>query len=501
MRYLVTGKEMKFLDKNTSECFKVPEIVLMEQAAMNFVQELFLMKKEYNKILVVAGCGNNGGDGIAIARLLNQKGVDTSVYFVESYLSTKANTSKSYDIQKKIYCSYEMNIESDVRNFNGYDLIIDGIFGVGLSRNITGEYEELITIINDIPIDKIAIDIPSGISADDGGVLGTAIKADKTITFGFGKIGLYLWPGCDYCGQVIISEMGINRASFCDKKPKYAFYENSDLTLLPKRQMHSNKGTFGKLLIVAGNKDMAGAAVLATKAAYKSGVGLVKVYTSHENKGIILSQVPEAIICTYDKSYDKKELLEAMKWADAIVVGPGLGTDSNARGIVDTVLTNATVPLVVDADAINIISEDVERLLRPHMDMIVTPHLGEMSRLTGGAVSFIQHNLIECANDFAQKYDVICVLKDFRTVTSIPFGMTYLNLSGNNGMATGGSGDILTGIIGALLAQHVSPEIAASLGVYIHGLAGDTACDERSEYGMSASDIIDGLHFVWKQVK
>lgn len=496
MKHLVTGKEMKFLDQNTSEIFHVPEIVLMEQASMCFVQELFSLNLKFNKALIISGVGNNGADGIAIGRLLNQKGVKASVFLMKDILGVSAKTTESYDKQLSIYKSYGMDFEKDVDAFGEYDLIIDAIFGIGLSRNVSGKYQEIIEKINDTSATKIAVDIASGLSSDDGSVLACAVKCDYTITFGFLKLGQFLWPGTEYSGRVILGEMGITKESFLDKKPKYCFYQEEDLSLIPKRLDHSNKGTYGKLLIIAGCSDMAGAAIFAAKSAYRAGTGLVKIFTSEENRTAIFSQIPEAILKTYGKNFDKKELVEALKWADAVVLGPGIGTSENARKIVDIVLTNATVPMVIDADALNIIAENTERLLAPHMDLIVTPHIGEMNRLTGDAISFIQSNIVESAKEFAQKYNLICVLKDFHTITAVPYGMTYVNLSGNNGMATAGSGDVLAGIIGGMLAKGMSAEDAASIGVYVHGKAGDYAALEKSKTSLIASDIIEGLNKV-----
>ena len=499
MKYLVTGKEMKLLDKNTSEHFHVPELVLMEQASIGFVQELFSIGNKFKRAYIVAGIGNNGGDGIAIARLLYQRGIDVSVFLIEN-LEKGHNCSSSYQMQKQIYQSYGLHISDSLNEACEYDIVIDAIFGTGLSRNVSGIYEAVINEINAVNTIKVAVDIPSGISSDDGSVLGCAVKADYTITFAFYKVGQFLWPATEYCGQILLANMGITSDSFLDKKPKLSFYEKEDLSLLPKRSDHSNKGTYGKLLVIAGSRNMAGACIFAAKAAYKCGVGLVKIYTCEENRVIIQQAVPESILVTYEKNYDKQSLIDALKWADAVVLGPGIGTGNSAKGIVDTTLTNVTVPMVVDADALNIISENTERLLRPHMDLILTPHLGEMSRLTGDAVSFIQSTIVDSARDFAQKYDLICVLKDFHTITAVPYAMTYVNLSGNNGMATAGSGDVLSGIIGALLAQNIGSELAASMGVYVHGLAGDAAMNQKSRASMIASDIIDGLDIVWQQI-
>lgn len=490
MKYLVTGKEMKLLDDNTSKHFKVPSMVLMEQAAMNFVQELityFELTNGNQKVLVVCGNGNNGADGIAIARLLNQKGICTDVYFA---VSGKTGTD-NYELQKQIYEKYEYSVVSEIEDC--YDYVIDGIFGIGLSRNVSGDFSVLIDKLNEMKATKVSIDMPSGISADDGAVLGNAFKADCTITFSFAKVGQLLWPGNEYTGELIVTSIGITEDSFLDKKPRIFAYEKEDLSRLPVRTSHSNKGTYGKLLIIAGGQDMCGAAILCAKAAYRSGTGIVKVYTYEDNKNTILNNVPEAIVNTYTKSFNEQQLVDNLKWADAVVIGPGLGTDSLAKKLVECTLKNVAVPMVMDADALNIIANKTDILLRPHMDIIVTPHLGEMSRLTGDSVSFIQSKLLDTATEFANKYNVTCVLKDFRTITALPYSSTYINLSGNSGMATAGSGDCLAGIIGGLLAQGVVVEDASALGVYIHGLSGDAALKKTGLHGLMANDIIDGI--------
>lgn len=494
MKYLVTGKEMKLLDQNTSEKFYVPDAVLMEQAAMVFVQKLLSWEKPYHNILVVCGTGNNGGDGIAIARLLNQKGIRTSVCFAGEQLSSnKSGASELYRLQKKIYLSYHYPVEETVDEQASYDCVIDAIFGTGLSRILSDEYRRMIATLNRMSGHKVSVDISSGVSSDNGEILGDAFKAEDTITFSFGKLGLYLWPGSAYSGTVHVVDMGITAESFLERKPKMAALERSDLARLPVRNPHSNKGTYGRLLIIAGSPNMAGAAILAAKAAYRTGCGLVKIVTAEENRVPIQSSVPEAILSTYGKTVDKKSLIETLKWADAIVIGPGIGLSPTAEVFVHEVLQNAAVPVLMDADALNIIAKEPEILLRPHPELIVTPHLGEMARLTRDTVAFLQNNFIQSARDFAQKYDVICVLKDMHTVTAIPFGMSYLNLSGNCGMATAGSGDVLSGIIGSLLAQHMGGELAAPLGVYLHGLAGDAALEKCGSVSLMAGDLCDGI--------
>ena len=492
MRYLVSGKEMKLLDQNTSESFHVPELVLMEQAAMGFVRKLFLLKQQIRSALIVCGSGTNGGDGLAISRLLHERGV--TVKLVLAGESNGHKTSSSYDIQKQICDAYHIPMTDSISDERGqeYDLVIDALFGTGLSRNISGKLAELINDLNGMSGWKVSVDIASGIHADDGSVLGTAFRAQDTITFSFGKVGQYLWPGTEYSGNVHVVPIGITQASWLDRKPRVAVLEQEDCSLLPGRYDHSNKGTYGKLLIIAGSVNMAGAACLCAKAAYRSGCGLVKVMTAEENRMILQSTVPEAILSTYNSKLDEQQVIDELKWADAVVIGPGIGTDRTSQRLVRIVLKNCVVPFVVDADALNIISEQPELLLRPHTDMILTPHLGEMARLTKDSIALIQSRMVACAVEFAQTYDVICVLKDFHTVTAVPYGMTYLNLSGNFGMATAGSGDVLSGMMGSLLAQGMKPDLAA-LAVYLHGLAGDAAASLHGKSSLMATDLIDGI--------
>ena len=507
MKYLVTGKEMKLLDQNTSGCFKVPELVLMEQAAMHFVWRLCdVLKKKISegkiKGIVFSGAGNNGADGIAIARLLNERGIYTEVCKVNELLTEKGTPSSSYKTQEDIYEAYHYPVQNDYALIlnEEYDFVIDAVFGIGLSRPLGEEYTHIIQMMQKVNGVKFAVDMPSGINADNGQVMGAALKCDYTITFSFAKLGQHVWPGCEYAGKVYVEDMGITSASWLEKKPTMAYLEEEDLMMLPKRPYHSNKGTFGKLLIIAGSQEMAGAAIFAAKSAYRCGVGLVKVYTHEANRNVIQQAVPEAIVSTYGNTVNKDQLITQMQWADAIVIGPGLGQSKQAQELVKIVRESASVPVVWDADGINILAENTESLLLPHTEYIFTPHLGEFSRLVNKSIFWIQNHFVESAIDFARTYDVICVLKDFHTITANSYGMSYLNLSGNNGMATGGSGDVLAGIIGALLVQGINGIEASAMGVFIHGLAGDAARKKMGAHAMMAGDIIEALKDVWKGI-
>lgn len=492
MRILVSGQEMKLLDANTTGRFMVPEQVLMEQAAMVFVEKLLSCEQKPERVLVVCGWGNNGGDGIAIARLLNQRGITAELYCCRH---EKDRESALFRLQKEIYRAYHYPEVQELSPKGDFDCIVDAVFGVGLSREIQGETAEVIRCMNGMKGWKVAVDIASGISSDTGALLGTAFAAEDTYTFSFGKLGQYLFPGADYSGRVQVLPMGITRESFLEQKPSVAAFEKEDLSLLPARRAYSHKGSYGKLLVIAGSPGMAGAACFAAEAAYRMGTGLVRVLTAEENAAVLQSCVPEAVLSVYGQTPDGARVLEALAWADAVVMGPGLGTTPQAGSLLEMVLSHGTAPLLVDADGLNLIAEHRGEYgdMQNSRKIIITPHLGEMARLTGRKVSDISANLLDAAREYAARQGVVCVLKDARTVTATPEGMAYINLSGNHGMATAGSGDVLSGVIGGLLAQGVSPERAAALGVYVHGLAGDAAKERIGARSMMARDIINCL--------
>ncbi len=502
MKYLVKKGEMQQYDTNTMEVFGMPPLVLIERAALAAVEELeHDGLPEHARILIAAGTGNNGADGLVMARLLHLKG--HTVQVVLAGKRTKATPENRTQLQ--IAQNYGVQtVDAEVwmeaaHEGNAYDIVLDAVFGVGLSRRIEGVYALLIEQLNQLQAKKVAVDIPSGIDADDGMVLAVAFRADLTITFSYEKLGMRLFPGQNYCGRILCRSVGIDDHSFLadterGHRPSVVALTDEDLGQIPQRRMRTNKGSYGKVLVIAGSVNMAGAAIFSAKAAYLCGCGLVRVLTPEENRVIVQSAIPEAVLTTYNSKKPEPEVINAaMQWADVIVCGPGIGTSDAAHRIVQLVLKNAAVPLVLDADALNVIAEDTDILRRPHTDLVVTPHLGEMARLQDMPVSYIQDHLVESAEEFARTYNLICVLKDARTVTAVPFGQTYVNLSGNNGMATGGSGDVLTGVIAALIAQGTSPELAAPLGVYMHGRAGDQAAHTCGCYSLMASTLLEAL--------
>lgn len=511
MQYLLKAKEMKQADQNTIERLGVPSLVLMERAALQVVDTIEREKLNDARTLVVCGMGNNGGDGMAAARMLHLRGKQVQVWLIGTYEKCSNETKKQYDILKAYGIEVREMGEHELaeqrslllegeQGTDTYTMVMDALFGIGLSRNIEGRYQDAIEIMNHFHGDKLSVDIPSGIHVDNGSVMGCAFYADHTVTFAYDKLGLRLYPGAEAAGRVTVADIGITKESFFNKEPQTLYLEPVDWKLLPGRRADSNKGTYGKVLVIAGSEEMAGAAYFSAKAAYLTGCGLVKIFTHEKNRTMLNERVPEAILTTYDgKKYRKELLVEAVNWADVIVIGPGLGTLELSGSILKTVLQTTSVPMVVDADALNLLAQEKELLKRPHTDLILTPHLGEMSRLVEMPVAYLKKNLLEVAQEFAREYNVICVQKDVRTITSIPYGRTYVNLTGNHGMATAGSGDVLSGIIGGLLAGGMNPESAAAFGVWIHGLAGDAAAKHTGYYSLMAGDILEGITEILKQ--
>ncbi|WP_349204850.1 NAD(P)H-hydrate dehydratase [Niallia hominis] len=490
MEYLLNCEEMKRCDVTTIQKIGMPSMVLMERAALSVVEELDSF--DLTRVLVVCGSGNNGADGYAVARLLHLQNIKVDVLFVGD--EQKRTTENKQ--QQKIAEYYGVSSEKKIEN-NPYTTIVDALFGIGLSRPLSGKYLEIIEQVNQAEGEILSVDIPSGISADNGKVMGNAIKATRTVTFAFRKLGLVLYPGADYAGVVKVKDIGITARGFEGRFPKIYTYTRKDLERIPRRQSYSNKGTYGKILVVAGSKNMSGAAYFSAKAAYRMGAGLVRIVTPEENRQILQTLLPESIVTTYQRSQlDGDWLTEAINWASAIVIGPGMGISEEAKYLLSKVLSISKVPLVIDADAITLVAKEPELLHDHEQKIIMTPHVGEMSRLTGKPIPKIADDIIEVAEKFAAEKKLTCVLKDARTIVTEGTEDTYVNISGNNGMATGGTGDVLTGVIVGLLAQGLREREAARLGVYIHGLAGDAAAAQKGPYGMLADDVCDAINEV-----
>lgn len=502
IEYIVTGEEMQLYDSNTISHFKVPALILMEQAALAAVEEIIKQFPSQNeKILILSGKGNNGGDAMAVARLLVKKGYPVTVYIVSNRAVERADFSESAKVQYDILKSMNIPIVTNPLS-DSYDIIIDGIFGMGLNRDITGNAAAVIEQINKIQSYKISLDIPSGIHASTGRICGVAFRADMTITFAFLKRGLYFVDGAKYAGKIIKKKIGIDEASFLDQPPEMFALSGSIKDYLPKRDPWGHKGTFGKILLVAGSQNIGGAAILAGKACMMSGCGMLRVCTHVEHKNEFLATFPEAMIDTYDSLDTAVQRVESgIKWADVIAIGPGIGTDTIANSLLQTVIKQSSKPLVMDADALNLLAvPDNLQLLKDYQadeksrrELILTPHPLELTRILGCTRDELKENGLELTRKLAGELHGIIVKKDARTIICSEAAPYIINLCGNSGMATAGSGDVLTGIIAAMSAMGLPAFEAAATGVYLHAKAGDWAAKQKNEYSMLAGDICNAL--------
>ena len=487
MRYLYTGQDAMKIDEHAIQIVGMPSLVLMERAAMTAAKIIMERESRDARFLAVCGTGNNGGDGIATARILHEMGYKAAITIVGYPDKMSEETRKQVEIA---IGSHVPVIPMSTINDNEFDIIIDALFGIGLSRNIDDVYEQIIEDINKADARVYALDMPSGIHSGCGEVMGTAVRADTTVTFGVNKLGLILYPGAEYAGEVIVGDIGFPHESVESIKSPYYHYEPNDIAkLLPVRRPRTHKGDYGYVLVIAGSESMCGAAYFSAAAAYRMGAGLVRVVSAPENRDIMLEKLPEILFSPYD------ELEEVIERADAIVIGPGLGLEGRSEELVKYVVENSPVPTVIDGDGIRLCRNITSKLSE---NFILTPHTKEMSYITGRSVAELADSPVSTAFDTAMDMDCIIVNKDARTVVS-DGNTCYINVSGNNGMATGGSGDVLSGIIGGLLGQGMEPYEAAKLAVYLHGLSGDVMAEQKSSYGLLASDLLDGLTQVLRE--
>lgn len=533
MRYVLDAASMKNVDSYSINTLGIPSVVLMERAALSVTEAIESKVKGniHTDIICVCGRGNNGADGLAVARQLYLKGYNVDVYIINSHASTK-----EFDIQLNIIKN--LGIECiNSPDFSKYGVIVDALFGNGLSRELAGEVRIVVDTINKCSTSVrsqytqnsdnnrnrlvVAVDIPSGISASTGVVMGSAVNADITVTFGFEKIGHILYPAASYCGKIIRKDIGF--AQYPDMTRDIFTYDYSDISdMLPLRKPDGNKGTFGKALVIAGSRLYGGAAVLSSRAAARIGAGLVRTLTHISNRTAVITGNMECIVDTYDTDEECGDFVKNTEtlvdkcicWADVVCIGPGLSMEESAVKLVRSVSAKKNIKKLYDADALNIIAKYKIELDGSNDDVdyeaggnsgnasykddmsdknvVVTPHIGEMSRLTGLDIAVIKNNPIDTARTYSREHNCVCVLKDARTIVS-DGERVYINMSGNDGMATGGSGDVLSGIITGLMAQGLTTFEASALGVYIHGCAGDEAALSNGKYSMVAGDIIDNI--------
>ena len=493
MRYLPTGKQMQEADRHTIEKIGIPSLVLMERAALATLQVLEEEKPEIRNVLIVCGSGNNGGDGFVLARLLSEKKVPVTVVFAGNLKSRTPECKTQMKLLEKLGVPVCREIPEE-----SFSVVVDALFGVGLSRPVEGTYLEVLRKMNAMDGYKVAIDIPSGIDSSTGQILGSAFQADLTVSMQCEKRGTVLFPGKTLAGKVRAVPIGIDVSELQKDHTVSVAYEPSDLAAeLPKRQEDSHKGNFGKVLVIAGSPGMSGAAYFCASAAYAVGAGLVKIYTPQENALVLQQLLPEALLTAYTE-FDEKEAIAQLDWADVVLVGPGLAKSTTAAKLLETVLKHAEIPCVIDADGLNLLSEEgrLELLKNRDGEVVVTPHMKEMQRLLHlEHMAELKTQRFELSAAFAETYGAVCVLKDSRTVVQKTGRHPFVNTSGNNAMAKGGSGDVLAGTIAGLLAQKMPTYEAACLSVYLHGTAGDRLRERKGEYGVMARELVKELQY------
>lgn len=509
---LATPNEMKKLDQMAMDLYKIPGILLMENAALNVADKAMEMLAGAplgSKTAVIAGKGNNGGDAFAAARHLVQKGYPViTVSLVERNMVTGDPESYLNILESigapVIYAYREEDIPKIGNLLHDSALIIDGIFGTGFHGSVTGIFKPVIELINKSRAMVLSIDIPSGVNGETGQTGGIAVKADETVTFTLPKPGLFQYPGRFHAGNVTVADIGIPAAATEQLVLDAELTDDDFLSKnIPERVADGYKNTFGKILVITGSRGMTGAGYLAAKAAFKTGSGMVFLAVPGSLSPIYGMTIPEAITIKlkdtdgFINGDNLDILMEKSETMDAVVIGPGLSSDKLVASWVKDFIIRCGKPMVIDADALNIMADEPDLLKMRNTATVVTPHPGEFARLTGLTAGEIRADRIKLALEYSQRWNTALVLKGAGTVIATPTGKYYINSTGNPVLSVAGSGDVLAGITGSLIGQGVEHDIAAALGVYIHGRCGDfLAADSKWQAGFTAGEICDKIPFV-----
>jgi len=512
---VVSPKEMKEIDNISINKLGIPGIVLMENAALKVCEEIVksLVEISGKNILIFAGKGNNGGDAFAVARHLFNRNAQVEVCIACNKKDISGDAKTNLDILENMGVStYELSMSLSkieiLESLKKADLVIDGIFGTGFKGELKELLKEIINTINSSRKPVISIDIPSGVVGATGEVPSICIKATKTVTFALPKIGIVVNPGSEYSGEVVVVDIGIPKKIIDYQRINMNIIDSDYVaTLIPTRKTNSNKADFGKVFIITGSKGMTGAGCLCGKAALRSGAGLVYLGVPFSLAQIYDAALTESITISLEEKSNgylsmesEKQILNWISHSTVAAVGPGLSINDDIVELIGSIIENSEVPLILDADALNAVARDVSVLRKLKSEAIITPHPGEMAKLLGISNTDVQNNRIETAREFAAKWNVITVLKGSRSLVAFPDGTIYINPTGNSGMATGGTGDVLTGLLAGLIGQGVKPRDAAVAGVYIHGLAGDMVAAIKGEHGLIAGDLVEELPYAIKQL-
>jgi hydroxyethylthiazole kinase-like uncharacterized protein yjeF len=504
---VLNSAQMREADRRTIDDIGIPSLVLMENAGRQAVAAMEAMYSDLSdrQIAVLCGRGNNGGDGFVIARTLVQRGVDVSVFLMGRVADVRGDARINLEILGRLGLTVVEIADSQAWELHFSEvsdctLIVDAIFGTGLNAPVSGFIESVVTDVNASGIPVVAIDLPSGLSADSPEPIGPSIEAGLTVTLAAPKLPLVLPPGETHAGDIVIADIGIpSEVLEAVEGPRVHLLTRASMReLVTPRTPDSHKGDYGRVLVVAGSRGKTGAAHLAAVGALRSGAGLVTVATPATCQAVVSAMGPEYMTEALDETddgVDPEEVDRVLEIArDVIAIGPGLGQATATREFIRQLVDRATMPLVVDADGLNAFAGDPERLAgREGRDIIITPHPGEMARLVGMSTEEVQSSRLEIARNFAVGHHAFVVLKGHRTLIATPDGKVFINPTGNPGMATGGTGDVLTGMIAAWLAQLLDAEAACKLAVYLHGMAGDLAEADEGEVAMTSADVAGHL--------
>jgi NAD(P)H-hydrate epimerase len=503
MRVLNT-EQMREADRRTIQDIGLPSIVLMENAGRQTVaaMEAAFETLGSSRVAVLCGRGSNGGDGFVVARTLVQRGIEAVVFLLGSVAEVQGDARTNLEILGRIGVTVieitnAQEWELHFTEVSECDVVVDAILGTGFRGRLTGLFETVVADLNELAVPTVAIDLPTGLSADTAELTGVAVEATMTVTLAAPKIPLVFPPADIHAGDLVIADIGIPTPLLEELEGPYLELLTRERMrgILPARAAESHKGDFGRVLIVAGSPGKTGAAHLAALGALRSGAGLVTVATPRSCLPIVASMGAEYMTIALEETPSGGVDFAALDrvldlQADVIAVGPGLGQEPATAAFVHGLLERAGAPIVLDADALNAFAGEPERLVgRDGVDVVITPHPGEMARLINGTTEAVQHNRLMHARDFAASHRLHVVLKGHRTIVAGPEGRSFVNLTGNPGMATGGTGDLLTGMIAAWIAQLLDAEAACKLSVYLHGAAGDLAEADEGQIALMATDI------------
>ena len=509
---VVTAHTMQEIDRQAIGIHGISGVALMEAAGRACVEEIVAEFGLKGRAAVVAGKGSNGGDGHVIARLLSQKGWSVRVFILAE--REQVSGDAAFMLEKLPpaminYCPHEGQLPAlHMEDIFQADVIIDAMFGTGLRSDISGVFTEAVDLINASGRPILSVDIPSGIHGTTGRILGNAVRAYMTVTFAFAKLGHVLYPGAEYTGRLIIREIGIPQQLMESAKGYEFLNDESMRPMLHRRDRQAHKGHFGHCLIIAGSTGKTGAAALTANSAVRAGSGLVTLAVAESINPVLEMKTTEAMTAALPDAGSGHLTSQAfpaieklLPGRDAIAIGPGLDRRPGTVALVHTLVESVFLPMVLDADALNALAEDLDVLRRKRSTSIVlTPHPGEMSRLLGTSIPDVEAIRISVAQEFARTHGVYLVLKGARTIIASPTGTAAINGSGNPGMATGGMGDVLTGIIVSLLGQGYTAWDACRLGVFVHGYAADMVAEEKGEIGITASDVQEKLPYAYNKL-